>query len=102
MPPGTSVAWGEAWAIVEAYRQAQPAAVVWSDCEGAVKVWARCLRPGAARYAGALQGLLPKLAECRKRIPSVQVQWVPSHLTLEEAKAKGIPEHVWRGNDRAD
>ena len=102
LPPGTSVAWGEAWAIVEAYRQARQAAVIWSDCEGAVKVWARCLRPDAARYAGALQGLLPKLADCRKKNPTVQVQWVPSHLTLEEAKAKGIPEHVWRGNDKAD
>ena len=54
LPPGSTVALGEATAIVEAYVHCEPRAVIWSDCQAAVKLWRRCLRPGAKRYAGAL------------------------------------------------
>ena len=49
------LAYGEALAIVEAYHQCEGNTVIWSDCQAAVKLWRRCLRAGAKRYAGALQ-----------------------------------------------
>ena len=77
-------------------------AVIWSDCQAAVKLWRRCLRPGAKRYAGALQEVLPLFQAVRRRLPDVQVQWIPSHLSQEEFVGKGLPQHAWAGNNAAD
>ena len=59
LSPGSSVANGEAFAIVEAYKHCEAQTVIWSDCQVAVKLWKRCLKAGAKRYAGALQKVLP-------------------------------------------
>ena len=37
LPPGSTVALGEARAIVEAYEQCEAGSVIWSDCQAAVK-----------------------------------------------------------------
>ena len=103
LPPGSTVAYGEALAIVEAYHQCEGNTVIWSDCQAAVKLWRRCLRAGAKRYAGALQGVLPIFQAARRRLPGVQVMWIPSHLTKEEfVGAWGIGLHAWAGNQAAD
>ena len=63
----------------------------------------RCLRAGAKRYTGALLGVLPLLQAARKRLPGVQVVWIPSHLTKEEFVGSwGIGLHAWAGNQAAD
>ena len=67
-----------------------------------MKLWKRCLRPSAKRYAGALQEILPAFVAARKRMPWVMVCWVPSHLTCAEFEAKGYPRHAWSGNNAAD
>ena len=73
LPPGSTVALGEARAIVEAYEQCEAGSVIWSDCQAAVKLWRRCQRPCAKRYAGALQEVLPAFVEARRRMPGVRV-----------------------------
>ena len=102
LPPGSTVALGEARAIVEAYEQCEADSVIWSDCQAAVKLWRRCQRPSAKRYAGALQEVLPAFVEARRRMPGVLVFWIPSHLTCAEFEAKGHPRHAWSGNNAAD
>ena len=102
LPLGSTVALGEARAIIEAYEQCEEEAVIWSDCQAAVKLWRRCLRPGAKRYAGALQEVLPLFLEARRRLPGVQVRWIPNHLTCEEFEGRGLPRHAWSGNNAAD
>ncbi len=102
LPPGTSVAKGEFFAILQAYRVAEASATICSDCLGAVRLWRRCLKPSASRYAGALQDLLPAVAQARRQKEGVQVIWMPSHRTREEAEHRGIPQHAWEGNNRAD
>ena len=84
LPPGSSVAQGETLAIIEAYQHCEGAATIWSHCQAAVKLWRRCLTPGVNRYAGALQNLVPRLQEVRRRMPAVQVLWIPSDKSEEE------------------
>ena len=82
---------GETLAIIEAYQHCEGAATIWSDCQAAVKLWRRCLKPGVKRYAGALQSLVPLLQEVRRRMPAVQVLWIPSHTSEEEFTRAGLP-----------
>jgi hypothetical protein len=102
LPPGSTVALGESRAIIEAYAHCEANSVIWSDCQAAVKLWRSCQRPSAKRYAGALLEVLPAFAEAKRRLPGVQVFWVPSHLTCAEFEAKGHPRHAWCGNNAAD
>ena len=102
LPPGSTVALGESRAIIEAYGHCEAGSVIWSDCQAAVKLWRSCQRPSAKRYAGALLEVLPAFAEAKRRMPGVQVFWVPSHLTCAEFEAKGHPRHAWSGNNAAD
>jgi hypothetical protein len=102
LPPGTSVAWGETWALIESYAHCEERTIIWSDCQGATRLWQRCLKAGASRYAGALQALVPELRRARERLPLVQVVWIPSHLSGESFAATGYPEQVRLGNEAAD
>ena len=58
---------------MEAYEQCEADSVIWSDCQAAVKLWRRCQRPCAKRYAGALQEVLPAFVEARRPMPGVLV-----------------------------
>ena len=89
-------------AIIVAHQHCEDKATIWSDCQAAVKLWRRCLKPGAKRYVGALQEMLPFLQAAKRRLPGVQVVWIPSHLSVEEFVGAGMPQHAWAGNDAAD
>lgn len=102
LQPGTSVGWGETFAIIEAYAHCESRSIIWSDCQAATKLWRRCLQGGASRYAGALQALVPELRRARELLPQVQVVWIPSHKTCEEFVALGRTAEVWQGNEVAD
>ena len=51
---------------------------------------------------GALQEMLSLLQAAKRRLPCVQVVWIPSHLSVEEFVGAGMPQHAWAGNDAAD
>ena len=102
LPPGSSVAWGETFALLEAYVHCDRGATIWSDCQAATKLWWRCHSSAVKRYAGALQALVPDLRRAREARPDVRVVWVPSHRELSELQAEGYSAETWAGNNHAD
>ena len=34
--------------------------------------------------------------------PTTHPTWIPAHKTLAEYHDRGLPAHIWRGNDQAD
>ena len=87
MPPGTTVAQGEARAIQVALDRLEPGGVIASDCWAAVCLWLKAAwrKPddGTPRWD------YQKAYEQHQRQQDSEVKWIPAHRTFQEAVEGG-------------
>jgi hypothetical protein len=100
MPPGTTVAQGEARAIQVALDRLEPGGTIASDCWAAVCLWLRARRGRCDR--GEPMWDYQRAFELHPRLQDAKVKWIPAHKTFQEAVEGGMSYEDWSGNGMAD
>ena len=100
MPPGTTVAQGEARAIQVALDRLEPGGIIASDCWAAVCLWLRAKRGRGDR--GEPMWNFQQAFELHPRLQDSTVKWIPAHKTFQEAVEAGMSYEDWSGNGMAD
>jgi hypothetical protein len=100
MPPGTTVAQGEARAIQVALDRLEPGGTIASDCWAAVCLWLRARRGRGDR--GEPMWDYQRAFELHPRLQDATVKWIPAHKTFQEAVEGGMSYEDWSGNGMAD
>ncbi len=100
MPPGTTVAQGEARAIQVGLDRLEPGGVIASDCWAAVCLWLKAAR--RKPDDGGPMWEYQQAFEQHQKQQDSEVKWIPAHRTFQEAVECGMSYEDWAGNGMAD
>ena len=91
----------ELWAFKSALTHTEGNLIVWTDSEILIKGW-RAMQEGKKPKKNLdIWQEIEKEAK-QRGTGKVTLQHIESHISAEEAKAKGYPAHAWFGNKAAD
>ena len=101
LPPGSTVAQGEAIAVVQALARAAAGGTILTDCWGVQCLWEKA-RAGAVDDGGPLFQHQKAFHGAHMAGTEVEVQWLPAHRSFEECCREGLSFQDWVGNGMAD
>ncbi len=100
LPPGSTVAQGEAHAVAAVLRRLQHGGQVVTDCWAVAQVWQKA-RAHKEDDGAPLWKFQEAFREAQVN-QQAQIRWIPSHKSFGEALRYGLSPEDWAGNGLAD